>query len=132
MINTSLGGPGAGAVFEDTVSAYPNTTFVVAAGNDGTNNDSSPRYPCNVTTANLICVAATNQTDALASFSNYGSGAVDLAAPGTSIRSASIEVAAVSKLFEGFEGSLRRVGDRRYQQQLGRHHGASRSPGAGG
>ena len=58
VINMSLGGPGAGAVFEDAVSAYPNTTFVVAAGNSGTNNDLSPSYPCNVTTANLICVAA--------------------------------------------------------------------------
>ena len=41
-----------------------------------------PSYPCNYTAANLICVAATDNTDALASFSNYGATSVDLAAPG--------------------------------------------------
>ena len=54
--------------------------FVVAAGNDGTNNDTMPHYPCNYgaapdNLANVICVAATDQNDALASFSNYGARA---------------------------------------------------------
>jgi hypothetical protein len=35
----------------------------------------------------VLCVAATDSDDALASFSNFGPGAVDLAAPGVSIAS---------------------------------------------
>ena len=35
-------------------------------------NDCVPQYPCNYTSANLICVAATDETDVLADFSNYG------------------------------------------------------------
>lgn len=52
---------------------------VFAAGNDGTNKDWYPgRYD------STFSVAATTQTDAKASFSNYGSW-VDIAAPGVSI-----------------------------------------------
>ena len=45
-------------------------------------------YPCNYKAANLICVAATDNTDALASFSNSGPTSVDMAAPGVDIDSA--------------------------------------------
>jgi len=41
-------------------------------------------YPCGYSFTNIICVAATDQNDNLASFSDYGSG-VDLAAPGEDI-----------------------------------------------
>jgi len=60
---------------------------VVAAGNNGTNNDTTPTYPCNFSKANLICVAALDQAYGLASFSNYGSSSVDVAAPGVNIAS---------------------------------------------
>ena len=60
--------------------------YVVAAGNDGVNNDTSPHTPCNPATdpdaPNKICVAATDSSDALAGFSNFGAVNVDLAAPG--------------------------------------------------
>jgi hypothetical protein len=55
------------------------------ADNIGDNNDISPIYPCSHNEPNVICVAATTQTDARASFSNYGPGTVDLAAPGVRI-----------------------------------------------
>jgi subtilisin family serine protease len=62
---------------------------VRAAGNDGTNDDAraTPTYPANFPNGNVIAVAATTATGALASFSNYGPQSVDLGAPGDSILS---------------------------------------------
>ena len=31
----------------NAIASCPNTLFVVAAGNNGTNNDTTPHYPCN-------------------------------------------------------------------------------------
>jgi subtilisin family serine protease len=56
--------------------------FVVAAGNDSQNLDATPGYPASFKLENMISVAATDQNNQLASFSNYGAGTVDLAAPG--------------------------------------------------
>ncbi|HTO03173.1 MAG TPA: S8 family peptidase, partial [Opitutus sp.] len=56
--------------------------FVTSAGNDGELNDTSESYPANYPLDNIVSVAATTRTDALASFSNYGSGLVEIAAPG--------------------------------------------------
>ncbi|MBO0844066.1 MAG: S8 family serine peptidase [Nocardioides sp.] len=67
--------------------AAHNILFVTAAGNSHSNNDKTPRYPCSYGAPNEICVAATNQRDRLARFSNYGVKTVDLAAPGNNIYS---------------------------------------------
>jgi subtilisin family serine protease len=56
---------------------------VAAAGNNGSN---TMLYPAAYAQPNVISVAATDATDALASFSNFGSW-VQLAAPGVSILS---------------------------------------------
>src|ERR1051325_3398889 len=61
--------------------------FVASAGNDATNSDLTPKYPASYTAPNVIAVAATTNTDALASFSNYGPASVHLAAPGVNILS---------------------------------------------
>jgi subtilisin family serine protease len=61
--------------------------FVVAAGNDSSNNDITPTYPANYKAANVIAVAATDSTDQLANFSNFGETSVHLAAPGVDILS---------------------------------------------
>jgi outer membrane protein assembly factor BamB len=61
--------------------------FVAAAGNDGVSSDASSDYPAAYALDNIVTVAATDRTDALASFSNYGAGSVDLAAPGEAIHS---------------------------------------------
>jgi subtilisin family serine protease len=91
IVNASLGGTGYSDAMRDAIAACPNTLFVVAAGNDGANDDTTPHYPCNYgaapdNLANVICVAATDQNDVLAGFSNYGHS-VDLAAPGVNIPS---------------------------------------------
>jgi subtilisin-like proprotein convertase family protein len=58
-------------------------TFVASAGNDALDNDSNfTAYPASYNLPGLISVAATDNQDNLASFSNYGAETVDLAAPG--------------------------------------------------
>jgi cell wall-associated protease len=69
------------------VEAAPSTLFVFAAGNDGLNNDDRPVSPANIKRENTITVAATIGDQALAPFSNYGVNKVEVAAPGTAIRS---------------------------------------------
>ncbi|SMF29174.1 S8 family serine peptidase [Pseudobacteriovorax antillogorgiicola] len=69
------------------VEEAPNTLFVFAAGNDGTNNDQFPVSPANISAENSITVGATFGLQALAPFSNYGQ-AVHVLAPGVAIRSA--------------------------------------------
>ena len=67
------------------VTAAPNTLYVFAAGNDGTNNDQLPVSPANIEADNKIVVAATLGSEKLATFSNHGMK-VDVAAPGVVIR----------------------------------------------
>lgn len=90
VANASLGGGGGGAIYDAVIGAHPGTLYVVSAGNGGPdsigdNNEVRPQYPCNVTRSNLICVAASDQNDARAGFSNFGTTSVDIAAPGTEI-----------------------------------------------
>jgi subtilisin family serine protease len=59
--------------------------FVAACGNDGNNNDTNPLYPASYNLDNIISVAATTRTDALASWSNFGATTVHLGAPGLDI-----------------------------------------------
>ncbi len=87
VINGSFGGPDFPQAILDAINACPGALFVFAAGNDGTNNDFVPAYPCNLPPANVVCVAATTSADVRATFSNYGPNTVDLAAPGVGILS---------------------------------------------
>lgn len=61
--------------------------FVVAAANDGKNNDTYEVYPANAGLTNTISVAASDSSDGKPSWSNYGRAKVDLAAPGNEIMS---------------------------------------------
>ena len=65
---------------------------LAAAGNGGSdgigdNNDSGPHYPSNYNLPNVISVAATDNRDQIAGFSNYGAVSVDIGAPGVDIAS---------------------------------------------
>src|SRR5581483_3915285 len=53
----------------------------------GQNNDNAAFYPCTYFLPNIICVAATTNTDARASFSNFGKHTVHVGAPGNNILS---------------------------------------------
>jgi subtilisin family serine protease len=68
-----------------TISKYPNSLFVIAAGNNANDNDTNPMYPASFDFDNILAVASTDSTDSLSSFSNYGVTSVDIAAPGSSI-----------------------------------------------
>ncbi len=92
--NNSWGGGGFSQSLLDAIKRADASghLFVAAAGNGGADgvgddNDTTPNYPSNYDSPNIISVAATNNQDALASFSNYGASTVDLAAPGVSILS---------------------------------------------
>jgi thermitase len=87
IVNASLAGPHFSQAELDALRAAPNMLVVVAAGNDGRDNDLTGSYPCNHPVPNVICVAASDQDDALAGMSNYGRLSVDLAAPGRRILS---------------------------------------------
>ncbi len=57
--------------------------FIAAAGNETNDNDSDFRaYPASYDLDNIISVAATDDRDNLAGFSNFGATSVDLGAPG--------------------------------------------------
>ena len=87
--------------------------FITAAGNGTFNHDDGvdihkhfPSYFKNTTSIgaglnNIISVAATDQNDALATFSDYGAISVDVGAPGTNIYSTVPQETAT--LFESFE-----------------------------
>lgn len=68
--------------------------FVAAAGNDTVDTDSTPHYPSAFDLDNIVAVAATDNNDQLAGFSNWGAISVDLAAPGQ-------DVFSTYKLFAG-------------------------------
>ncbi len=103
--NISLTSTSFSQIEVNAIAANPNVLFVISAGNDGADNDgggSAPaghHYPCDFqpqTDAsppapgaidNIVCVAATDQADGLAGFSDWGATSVDLGAPGTEVLS---------------------------------------------
>lgn len=83
IINCSWGGGGF-SIFEQEVINYAASLGALVVAAAGNNNSSSSHYPSAY--KNVLSVAATNETDTKASFSNYGSW-VDVSAPGTNINS---------------------------------------------
>ena len=122
IMNNSWGGGDFSQSLKDTIEIYAaDALFIFSAGNTNRNNDTSPLYPASYDSPNIISVAATNDDDDLAWFSNYGSISVDLAAPGVDILStipqysygAPITVYPPAGTVENFEestGSLPRQG----------------------
>ena len=60
---------------------------IAAAGNESSDNDYSPLYPASYWLNNIISVAASDNRDDAAYFTNYGAHSVHIAAPGQSILS---------------------------------------------
>ncbi len=87
--NNSWGGGGFSTAFRTALQNAANQghIFVAAAGNDNADNDIRPFYPAGYNVDNVISIAATDNSDNLAYFSNYGVQSVDLAAPGVNILS---------------------------------------------
>ena len=125
IINMSFSGSDYSQALYNSIKAFPDILFIAAAGNDGRsaiggNSDVTPLYPASFNLSNIISVAATDQNDNLANFSNYGLVSVDIAAPGTNIISAIpsfvtgvtysglYKVIYLSFGFEGINGALSR------------------------
>jgi thermitase len=89
IINLSMEADEAGQVLSDAVRDAQNAgvLLVCAAGNSGRDSDEEPTYPGCLSYDNIVNVACSTQGDALTYYSNYGTGSVDLAAPGSSILS---------------------------------------------
>jgi len=95
--NNSWGGGGFSQALLDAIErgADRDIVFVAAAGNTAANNDTNPIYPASYRcTAGgtrgwdcVISVAAIDSAGSLATFSGYGTSAVDLGAPGVNIYS---------------------------------------------
>lgn len=91
IINSSYRGYDFSQAEYDAISSARNAgiLLVAAAGNEANNNDDDMKrsYPASYELDNIIAVAATDQNDNLAHFSNYGAGSVHVAAPGVNIYS---------------------------------------------
>src|SRR5439155_17767879 len=87
--NNSWGGGGYDSTLAAAIGRAKSAghIFVAAAGNSSQNIDTTASYPASYIQSynNVVTVAATDSNDNLASFSNYGSSSVTLAAPGVSI-----------------------------------------------
>jgi subtilisin family serine protease len=92
VLSNSWGGGGFSQALLDEINKANanNMLFVAAAGNNGSNNDSAPFYPASYTAPNVVAVAATDNRDQKASFSNFGATTVDLGAPGVNVLSTTI------------------------------------------
>ena len=87
--SNSWGGGGYSTSLYNAINAAKGSghLFVAAAGNAALNMDSTPDYPASYALDNIISVAASDSSDNLASFSNYGLMTTDIAAPGVDIYS---------------------------------------------
>jgi serine protease len=84
ILSNSWGGGGFSQALLDVINKANDNDilFVAAAGNASSNNDTTPHYPSTYNAPNVLAVAATDNRDALASFSSFGATTVDLGAPG--------------------------------------------------
>ena len=88
--NNSWGGYGFSQGLYDAIAAARNANhlFCASAGNDANDNDGVfPAYPASFDLDNIISVGASDHSDAMTYFSNYGKNSVDLFAPGSGIYS---------------------------------------------
>jgi subtilisin family serine protease len=116
IINASWGGSDFSQTEYDAIEYADDhgVLLVAAAGNGGDDligddNDETPEYPASYDLPNIISVAATDQDDALAEFSNYGTTSVHIAAPGVNIYSTVPEFSygpKVTLYTEDFESNL--------------------------
>lgn len=116
VINASFSGPCSLAQYDAMSAAHTAGVLVVAAaGNEKSDNDNVPSFPANFSAPsvcngpqkaalpNVIAVAATDQNDELAGFSNFGSTTVQVAAPGVRINSTKPTSQVTNVLFHTFD-----------------------------
>jgi subtilisin family serine protease len=89
VLSNSWGGGDYSRALHDAIKAANDAgiIFVAAAGNSSLDTDKYPHYPSAYDVDNVVAVAAINNQDSLAGFSNYGAKTVDVAAPGVDVYS---------------------------------------------
>ena len=102
VINASYGGGSFSQSEYDAINRFKAAggIFIAAAMNEGSNNESTHFYPSDYDLPNIISVAATDQNDGLATFSNYGVTSVDVGAPGVNILSTIADTTILNETFE--------------------------------
>ncbi len=93
IMSNSWGGGGPSDALKEAIQRANDAgiLFLAAAGNNGTNNDEMEFYPANYDVANLISVAAIDNSGQLADFSCYGPTKVHIAAPGVAVLSSILD-----------------------------------------
>ncbi len=89
-VNNSWGGLGEDSIILESLInmvGAAGAISVCASGNESNDNDAYVSLPSCLDSEYIISVAASNENDELAAFSNYGANNVDIAAPGTDILS---------------------------------------------
>jgi subtilisin family serine protease len=99
IINASWVGPFEDPLLKSAIAAFPGL-LIAAAGNTASNNETSHIYPSDFDLPNILSVAATDQNDNLAYFSNFGAISVDVGAPGVNIYSTVANAVTYSETFE--------------------------------
>lgn len=93
VTNNSYGGCGEACGYDqatkDAIDALGSAGVlqVFAAGNYGRDVDAAPFYPASYTSPSILSVAASDQDDNRAGFSDFGANSIDIAAPGVGILS---------------------------------------------
>jgi thermitase len=89
IISASWGSTQKSLALEDVIrqAGEAGIIFIAASGNSSVDTDKQPHYPSSYNLANVISVAALDNTDHLTSFSNFGAKSVHIAAPGKDILS---------------------------------------------
>lgn len=102
IMSNSWGGGAASELMKTAIADANNAgvLFVVAAGNDTNDNDTTPTYPASYDVENVLAVAAVDNRGAFASFSNYGAKTVHVAAPGVNVVST-----VLNNLYDSYSGT---------------------------
>ena len=87
VINCSWGTNDSSAVLLGAIrrASRRGVIVVAAAGNEGRDVETAPRYPASFYGDNLIAVASTDNLDQLAAWSNWGANHVTICAPGVDV-----------------------------------------------
>jgi len=103
VLSNSWGGGPSSQALRDAIEAAHDAgiLFVAAAGNSASDNDATPHFPSNYEVPNVVAVAAIDRRGALASFSSFGAGSVDLGAPGVAILSCTADSDSSYAFFNG-------------------------------
>lgn len=89
IMSNSWGGGGFSQAMFDSIKKATDKgiLFVAAAGNASSNNDKTDSFPASYKLPGVISVAATDNNDGIANFSNFGLTTVHLGAPGVKVYS---------------------------------------------